>query len=137
MVESGLPCVNKKQFFPGVFFLKFWREPWRNLCKQPISEYFCLSAHLPHVNRRAEDEGISLFQCVIKLLHVIADYTPIALDAAQTTLAWLDLKIAKRPDLSFGPLIFCAFEYFVDHPRCVTFFPRTSDKSDDFHLFSL
>jgi hypothetical protein len=76
---------------------------------------------------------------VIKFLHVVVNNTTtIALVVAtQTTTARFDVKIAAIPGLSFSTLLFRTFEYFVYYPRCVAFFPRTCDKSDDSHLSSL
>jgi hypothetical protein len=113
------------------------RESRSDLRKQPVGEYLRLATHLPHVNRRAENKGIGMLNCVIKFLHVVVDNTTmIALAvAAQTTSAWFDIKIAAKPGLSFGALLFRTFEYFVYYPGRIAFFPWTCDKSDDFHIF--
>jgi hypothetical protein len=55
--------------------------------------------------------------------------------AAKTTLARFDFKIAEIPSLSFRALFLRTLEYFVYYPGGIAFFPRTCDKSDDFHLF--
>ena len=98
---------HKNQLFLRGFFLVMRRESRRDLRKQPVGEYLRLGTHLPHVNRRTENNGIGMLNRDIKFLHVVVDNTtPIALVAAKQPWHGLISRSLKYQDWVSAP---CSF----------------------------
>ena len=123
--------------FRGVAFFEMRRESRIVLCEQPVGEYLRLAAHLPHVNRRAENECVGMRNRVMNLLHVVVEKaSPVSTFAAEATLAWFDVEIVEMPGLYFSSLFFRTFKYFVDGPGGVAFLARAGIESHHSHFIS-
>jgi hypothetical protein len=103
---------------------------------EAVKEDLGLGAHLPHEDRHAQNEGLSLQDRGVDGRHFVLDDAATVLCLAGVTgAAGLEVKSRRAPEAHLRPSINGTFEDGADHPRGAAQRTGAPGKSNDFHGF--